>query len=79
MYVCVSRSRTSSESALEEDKPRQEESGVGALSPLTYGRISSDESEADGSDELAEYPSSATHPKPLAVRRHLCNIIEKSL
>ncbi|XP_046881738.1 ataxin-7-like protein 2a [Hypomesus transpacificus] len=61
-----SRSRTSSESALEEDKPRQEESGVGALSPLTYGRISSDESEADGSDELAEYPSSATHPKPLA-------------
>lgn len=61
-----SRSRTSSESALEEDKPRQED-GLRAPSPLTQGRISSDESEAEVLDELSNYPSSASHPKPLAV------------
>uniref|UniRef100_A0AAY5JZL9 SCA7 domain-containing protein n=1 Tax=Esox lucius TaxID=8010 RepID=A0AAY5JZL9_ESOLU len=62
-----SRSRASSESAPEEDRPRQEGS-VRAPSPLVYGHISSDESEEDGSEEPAEYPSSSWHPKPAAVR-----------
>uniref|UniRef100_A0A3P9DGL1 Ataxin 7-like 2a n=1 Tax=Maylandia zebra TaxID=106582 RepID=A0A3P9DGL1_9CICH len=36
-------------------------------SPLVHGRISSDESEAEGNDERAEFPSSAAHPRPAAV------------
>uniref|UniRef100_A0A3P8ZMX6 SCA7 domain-containing protein n=1 Tax=Esox lucius TaxID=8010 RepID=A0A3P8ZMX6_ESOLU len=40
---------------------------VRAPSPLVYGHISSDESEEDGSEEPAEYPSSSWHPKPAAV------------
>ncbi|CAB1315355.1 unnamed protein product [Coregonus sp. 'balchen'] len=61
-----SRSRASSESAPEEDKPRQEEGSTQAPSPLTHGRISSDESEGEGPEEPIEYPSSSWHPKPAA-------------
>ncbi|XP_031689993.1 ataxin-7-like protein 2a isoform X1 [Oncorhynchus kisutch] len=60
-----SRSRASLESAPEEDKPCQEEGS--APSPLTQGRISSDESEGEGPEEPYEYPSSSWHPKPAAV------------
>ncbi|XP_041744518.1 ataxin-7-like protein 2 [Coregonus clupeaformis] len=59
-----SRSRASSESA-PEDKPCQEDGS--APSPLTQGRISSDESEGEGPEEPSEYPSSSWHPKPAAV------------
>ncbi|KAL0978073.1 hypothetical protein UPYG_G00165570 [Umbra pygmaea] len=61
-----SRSRASSESAPEEDKPRQEGS-IRAPSPLIHGRISSDESEGEGFEEPMEYPSSSWHPKPAAM------------
>eukprot|EP00063_Salmo_salar_P048327 XP_014023162.1 PREDICTED: ataxin-7-like protein 2 [Salmo salar] len=61
-----SRSRASSESAPEEEKPRQEEGSTQAPSPLTHGRISSDESEGEGPEEPIEYPSSSWHPKPAA-------------
>ncbi|CDQ60399.1 unnamed protein product [Oncorhynchus mykiss] len=64
--VCVfSQSRASLESAPEEDKPCQEEGS--APSPLTQGRISSDESEGEGPEEPYEYPSSSWHPKPAAL------------
>ncbi|XP_029549239.1 ataxin-7-like protein 2 [Salmo trutta] len=61
-----SRSRASSESAPEEEKPRQEEGSTQAPSPLTHGCISSDESEGEGPEEPIEYPSSSWHPKPAA-------------
>uniref|UniRef100_A0A8C8HWV3 Ataxin 7-like 2a n=1 Tax=Oncorhynchus tshawytscha TaxID=74940 RepID=A0A8C8HWV3_ONCTS len=64
-----SRSRASSESAPEEEKPCQEEGSTQAPSPLTHGRISSDESEGEGGEgpeEPIEYPSSSWHPKPAA-------------
>ncbi|KAJ7999463.1 hypothetical protein DPEC_G00194690 [Dallia pectoralis] len=61
-----SRSRVSSESATEEDRPRQE-GGTRAPSPLVHGHISSDESDEDCSEETIEYPSSSWHPKPAAV------------
>ncbi|XP_071017600.1 ataxin-7-like protein 2a [Oncorhynchus clarkii lewisi] len=61
-----SRSRASSESAPEEEKPCQEEGSTQAPSPLTHGRISSDESEGEGPEEPIEYPSSSWHPKPAA-------------
>ena len=63
----VSRSTPGSESIPEEEKQRQDEGSLRAPSPLVHGRISSDESEAEGPDESIEFPSSATHPKPLAV------------
>uniref|UniRef100_A0A3Q3WTF9 SCA7 domain-containing protein n=1 Tax=Mola mola TaxID=94237 RepID=A0A3Q3WTF9_MOLML len=61
-----SRSTPGSESS-EEEKQRQDEGSLRAPSPLVHGRISSDESEAEGPDESIEFPSSAAHPKPLAV------------
>nr|XP_029538538.1 ataxin-7-like protein 2 [Oncorhynchus nerka] len=61
-----SRSRASSESAPEEEKPCQEEGSTQAPSPLTHGGISSDESEGEGPEEPIEYPSSSWHPKPAA-------------
>lgn len=64
-----SRSVGVSESPPEEEKQRQDEGSVRAPSPLVHGRISSDESEAEGPEEPVEFPSSATHPKPLAVSR----------
>ncbi|XP_056131116.1 ataxin-7-like protein 2a [Lampris incognitus] len=59
--------RASSESAPEEEKLWQDEGSHRAPSPLIHGRISSDESEGEGPEELSEYPSSASHPRPLAV------------
>ncbi|TDH13540.1 hypothetical protein EPR50_G00033940 [Perca flavescens] len=58
---------TASEGNTEEEKQRQDEGSFGAPSPLVHGRISSDESEAEGPEEPIEFPSSAAHPRPLAV------------
>lgn len=57
-----------SESTPEEEKQRQDEGSLRAPSPLVHGRISSDESDAEGPEEPIEFPSSAAHPRPLAVR-----------
>ncbi|XP_059185931.1 ataxin-7-like protein 2a isoform X2 [Centropristis striata] len=62
-----SRPAAVSESNTEEEKQRQDEGSLRAPSPLVHGRISSDESEAEGPEELVEFPSSAAHPRPLAV------------
>nr|XP_046237487.1 ataxin-7-like protein 2a [Scatophagus argus] len=62
-----SRSTAVSESTPEEEKQRQDEGSLRVPSPLVHGRISSDESEAEGLEEPVEFPSSAAHPKPLAV------------
>ncbi|XP_067444583.1 ataxin-7-like protein 2a [Thunnus thynnus] len=62
-----SRSTAISESTPEEEKQRQDEGSLRAPSPLVHGRISSDESEAEGPEEPVEFPSSAAHPRPLAV------------
>ncbi|KAF5902746.1 ataxin-7-like protein 2, partial [Clarias magur] len=62
-----SRTRTVSENALEEERAVREECVARPSSPLTQGRISSDESEAEGADEPADWHSSPWHPKPLAV------------
>ncbi|KAM3621987.1 uncharacterized protein V6R79_018719 [Siganus canaliculatus] len=62
-----SRSAGTSEIIPDDDKQRQDERTVRALSPLVHGRISSDESEGEGPEEPAEFSSSASHPKPLAV------------
>lgn len=77
VYYCIaetntfvlfcSRSTGVSECTLEEEKQRQDEGSLRALSPLVHGPISSDESEAEGLEEPLEFPSSATHPRPLAV------------
>jgi len=63
----ASRSRASSESAPEEEKSRHDDGSMGAPSPLVQGPLSSDDSE-EGAEEPAQYPSSASHPRPLAVR-----------
>lgn len=68
--VCVcgsSRTRTISENATEEERAVREEGVARASSPLTQGRISSDESEGEGTDEPADWHSSPCHPKPVAV------------
>ncbi|GLD65968.1 ataxin-7-like protein 2 [Lates japonicus] len=62
-----SRSTGVSECTPEEEKQRQDEGSLRAPSPLVHGPISSDESEAEGLEEPLEFPSSATHPRPLAV------------
>ncbi|XP_022062096.2 ataxin-7-like protein 2a isoform X2 [Acanthochromis polyacanthus] len=62
-----SRSTAGSESTTEEEKQRQDEAGLRAPSPLVHGRISSDESEAESPEEPPQFPSSAAHPRPLAV------------
>ncbi|CAN9512165.1 unnamed protein product [Ophioblennius macclurei] len=62
-----SRSSTASESGLDEDKQRFDEHGLRAPSPLVHRRISSDESEAEAPEELADFPSSTSHPRPVAV------------
>lgn len=51
----------------EEEKQCQDEGGLQAHSPLVHGRISSDESDAEGPEEPIEFPFSTAHPKPLAV------------
>lgn len=66
--ICLFYSRpTASEGNTEEEKQRQDEGSLGAPSPLVHGRISSDESEGEGPEEPVEFPSSAAHPRPLAV------------
>ncbi|XP_030586215.1 ataxin-7-like protein 2a isoform X1 [Archocentrus centrarchus] len=62
-----SRSTVMSESAPEEENQRSDEGNLRAPSPLVHGRISSDESEAEGNEEPAEFPSSSAHPRPVAV------------
>ncbi|XP_068998494.1 ataxin-7-like protein 2a [Embiotoca jacksoni] len=55
------------ESTSEEEKQRQDEASFQTPSPLVHGRISSEESEAEGPEEPAEFPSSTAHPRPVAV------------
>ncbi|KAM7402790.1 hypothetical protein PAMP_018001 [Pampus punctatissimus] len=62
-----SRPTAVSENTPEEEKQRQDEGSLRAPSPLVHGRISSDDSEAEGPEEPVEFPSSAAHPRPLAV------------
>ncbi|XP_029907621.1 ataxin-7-like protein 2a [Myripristis murdjan] len=62
-----SRPRAPSESAPEEEKQRLDEGGPRAASPLVHGRISSDESEGEGLEDTVEFPSSVSHPRPLAM------------
>lgn len=69
LNLFCSRSTMVSESGTEEEKQRQDDRGFRAPSPLVHGRISSDESEAEGPEDPVEFPSSAAHPKPLAVSR----------
>uniref|UniRef100_A0A3Q3MZ13 Ataxin 7-like 2a n=1 Tax=Labrus bergylta TaxID=56723 RepID=A0A3Q3MZ13_9LABR len=51
----------------EEENQRQDEGSLRSPSPLVQGRISSDESDAEGAEEHVEFSSSATHPRPLAM------------
>uniref|UniRef100_H3C1Q4 Ataxin 7-like 2a n=1 Tax=Tetraodon nigroviridis TaxID=99883 RepID=H3C1Q4_TETNG len=60
-------SRSGSESVSEEERQRPEDGGLRAPSPLVHGRISSDESEAEGPEDHYEFSSSAAHPKPVVV------------
>uniref|UniRef100_A0A3Q3G708 Ataxin 7-like 2a n=1 Tax=Labrus bergylta TaxID=56723 RepID=A0A3Q3G708_9LABR len=62
-----SRSTAASESTPEEENQRQDEGSLRSPSPLVQGRISSDESDAEGAEEHVEFSSSATHPRPLAM------------
>ncbi|XP_040926708.1 ataxin-7-like protein 2a isoform X2 [Betta splendens] len=62
-----SRSTAVSNCTPEEEKQCQDEGGPQAPSPLVQGRISSDESDAEGPEEPIELPFSTAHPKPLAV------------
>ncbi|XP_058488493.1 ataxin-7-like protein 2a isoform X1 [Solea solea] len=61
------RSAGVSECVAEEEKQRQDEGSLRSPSPLVHGRISSDESEAEGPEEPSDFSSSATHPRPMAV------------
>ncbi|XP_077459093.1 ataxin-7-like protein 2a isoform X1 [Stigmatopora argus] len=56
-----------SESTPEDDGQVQNEGCIRAPSPLVHGTISSDESEAEGVEDPVEFPSSASHPRPLAM------------
>ncbi|XP_067359926.1 ataxin-7-like protein 2a isoform X2 [Channa argus] len=62
-----SRSPAVSDCTSEEEKQRQDEGSLRAPSPLVHGRISSDESDAEGPEETIDFPFSAAHPRPLAV------------
>ncbi|KAJ8258767.1 hypothetical protein COCON_G00177790 [Conger conger] len=59
----VFRSRTSSESAPEEERVRPK---APPLSPPTQSRLSSEDSEGEGPEEPPEWHSTPVHPKPLA-------------
>lgn len=67
--LCCSRSTSVSHSAPEEERQRPEDGASRAPSPLVHGRISSDESEAEGPEEHYEFSSSAAHPRPVVVSR----------
>nr|XP_057934904.1 ataxin-7-like protein 2a [Doryrhamphus excisus] len=62
-----SRSTGVSDNTAEDDRQMQDEGNLRASSPLVHGTISSDESDADGSEEPIEFSSSAAHPRPLAM------------
>ncbi|XP_052424738.1 ataxin-7-like protein 2a isoform X1 [Carassius gibelio] len=68
------RTHTSSES-VEEDKPHLEDASTRQHSPLTQTHVSGDESEAEGTDDLADWHSTPWHPKPAA----LCSFGSHSL
>ncbi|XP_034442726.1 ataxin-7-like protein 2a isoform X1 [Hippoglossus hippoglossus] len=61
------RSTVVSECSPEDENQWQDEGSLRTQSPLVHGRISSDESEAEGPEEPLEFPSSCAHPRPLAV------------
>ncbi|XP_035244828.1 ataxin-7-like protein 2a isoform X2 [Anguilla anguilla] len=62
-----SRSRTSSESAPEEERARPEDQEAQPLSPPAHSRLSSEESEGEGQEEPPDWHSTPAHPKPLAL------------
>ncbi|XP_029682321.1 ataxin-7-like protein 2a isoform X3 [Takifugu rubripes] len=62
-----SRSTAVSHSVPEEERQRPEDGGLRAPSPLVHGRISSDDSEAEGPEDHYEFSSSAAHPRPIVV------------
>ncbi|XP_028303325.1 ataxin-7-like protein 2a [Gouania willdenowi] len=62
-----SRSTAPSESVSDEENQSKEEASPRAPSPITHGRISSDESDAEGPEEPADYSVSSSHPRPAAV------------
>ncbi|XP_077430305.1 ataxin-7-like protein 2a [Vanacampus margaritifer] len=62
-----SRSTAVSENTPEDDRLAQDEASLRAPSPLVHGTISSDESEAEGAEDPVEFPSSAAHPRPIAM------------
>lgn len=64
-----SRSTSAAECTIEEEKQRQEEAVLRTPSPLIHKHISSDESEAEDAEELSEFSSSSSHPRPAAVSR----------
>ncbi|XP_038145113.1 ataxin-7-like protein 2a isoform X2 [Cyprinodon tularosa] len=70
-----SRSMAMSECAPEEEKQWQDEAGVQGPSPLLHGHISSDDSETEGAEEPADFPSSIAHPRPAEV----CSFGSRSL
>ncbi|MED6240028.1 hypothetical protein ATANTOWER_014958, partial [Ataeniobius toweri] len=59
-----SRSMAVSEYIPEEEKQWQDETGLHAPSPLVHGHVSSDDSEAEGPEELSDFTSSTSHPRP---------------
>ncbi|MED6264518.1 hypothetical protein CHARACLAT_015820, partial [Characodon lateralis] len=59
-----SRSMAVSEYIPEEEKQWQDEAGLHAPSPLVHGHVSSDDSEAEGPEELSDFTSSTSHPRP---------------
>lgn len=68
--LCHSRSTAVSHSVPEEERQRPEDGGLRAPSPLVHGRISSDDSEAEGPEDHYEFSSSAAHPRPVVVSGH---------
>ncbi|XP_011473519.1 ataxin-7-like protein 2 isoform X1 [Oryzias latipes] len=62
-----SRSTSAAECTIEEEKQRQEEAVLRTPSPLIHKHISSDESEAEDAEELSEFSSSSSHPRPAAL------------
>ncbi|RVE72862.1 hypothetical protein OJAV_G00043420 [Oryzias javanicus] len=62
-----SRSTSSAECTIEEEKQRQEEAVLRAPSPLLHKHVSSDESEGEDAEELSDFSSSSSHPRPAAL------------
>ncbi|XP_019723215.1 ataxin-7-like protein 2a isoform X1 [Hippocampus comes] len=62
-----SRSTANSEGTPDNDGQLQDEGSLRVPSPLVHGTISSDESETEGAEDPVEFPSSAAHPRPIAM------------